>query len=180
MLRPDGVLMVSTPNKAVYTDQSGYRNPYHPSELYEAEFLDALHERFGHVRLFGQRVDAYSAIWPLEGAPQGARLLQARAAAGGEARAGVPDAVYLIAVCAATPRPLEAFGAPFSLLADEEHRVWTNCENVEKLLAEARVHIDRIQAAYIEAQKRLAMLLQERERRGASAQAPAGSEWPPR
>ena len=65
-------------------------------------------------------------------------------------------------------------------LADEEHRVWTNCESVEKLLAEARVHIDRIQAAYIEAQKRLAMLLQERERRAASAQAPAGSEWPPR
>jgi ubiquinone/menaquinone biosynthesis C-methylase UbiE len=176
VLRPDGLLMVSTPNKTVYTDRTGYQNPYHPSELYESEFVDALEERFAGVRLFGQRVDAYSAIWPLARAAQGAQLLQARAASGGDAAEGIPDAMYFIAVCASTEQAVERVAAPFSLLADKDHRVWSSCENVERLLAEARVHASRIEAAYLEAQKRIAMLLQERDRRAASAQAPAGSE----
>lgn len=165
ILRPDGVFVVSTPNKAVYTDQAGYHNPYHPSELYESEFVAALRERFGAVRLFGQRVDAYSAIWPLEGAPTGAQLLQAQVAAGGDATPGVPDAVYFIALCAREARVLDALGAPFSLLADRDHRVWSQSESLEKLLAEARVHAERMEKAYIEAQRRLASLTRERERR---------------
>ena len=180
VLRPDGLLMVSTPNKTIYTDRTGYHNPYHPSELYESEFVDALRERFAGVRLFGQRVDAYSAIWPIAGAAQGAQLLQARAASGGDAAEGIPDAMYFIAVCAPTAQALERVAAPFSLLADQDHRVWSNCENVEQLLAEARVHANRIEAAYVEAQKRIAMLLQERDQRAAAAQAPAGSKWPSR
>jgi ubiquinone/menaquinone biosynthesis C-methylase UbiE len=164
VLRADGLFMVSTPNKAVYSDQSGYRNPYHPSELYEAEFVAALRERFAGVRLFGQRVDAYSAIWPVERRADSAQLLQARAAAGCDAGEGVPDAVYFIAVCAPQANALDRIGAPFSLLADQDHRAWSNCESVEKLLADARVHADRVERAYVEAQKRLAMLLQERER----------------
>jgi ubiquinone/menaquinone biosynthesis C-methylase UbiE len=177
VLRPEGLLMVSTPNKSVYTDRTGYHNPYHPSELYESQFVDALRERFPVLRLFGQRVDAYSAIWPLERAPHAAQLLQARAASGGDATEGLPDAMYFIAVCAATAQALERVAAPFSLLADQDHRVWSNCENVEQLLAEARVHAGRIEAAYVEAQKRIAMLLQERDQRAATAQAPAGSKW---
>ena len=165
VLRADGVFMVSTPNKRVYTDQTGYHNPYHPSEMYESEFVDALRERFGAVRLFGQRVDAYSAIWPLEGAATNAQLRQARAAAGGDATPGVPDAVYFIAVCAREARVLDALGAPFSLLADRDHRVWSQSESLEKLLAEARVHAERVEKAYIEAQRRLASLTRERERR---------------
>jgi ubiquinone/menaquinone biosynthesis C-methylase UbiE len=165
VLRADGVFMVSTPNKRVYTDQTGYHNPYHPSEMYESEFVDALRERFGAVRLFGQRVDVYSAIWPLEGAATNAQLLQAQAAAGNEATPGVPDAVYFIAVCAREAHVLGALGAPFSLLADRDHRVWSQTESLEKLLAEARVHAERVEKAYIEAQRRLASLTRERERR---------------
>jgi len=188
VLRPGGVLMVSTPNKAIYSDKADYRNPFHPSEMYESEFVATLRERFAHVRLFGQRVDAYSAIWPVERDAESAQLLQARAASGADAAPGVPDPVYFIAVCAREPQAVEAIGAPFSLLADRDHRVWSNCESVERLLAEARVHSDRVEAAFIEAQRRLALLLQERERllaegrgaRPAPAAAPARGEWPPR
>jgi ubiquinone/menaquinone biosynthesis C-methylase UbiE len=190
VLRPAGVLVASSPNKAIYSDKAGYRNPFHPSEMYESEFVAALRERFAHVRLFGQRVDAYSAIWPVDRDPAKAQLMQARAATGAEAAAGVPDPVYFIAACAREAAALDAIGAPFSLLADQDHRVWTNCENVERLLAEARVHADRVEAAFIEAQRRLALLLQERERRGTVVEgragkqtapsAPAAGEWPPR
>ena len=56
-------------------------------------------------------------------------------------------------------------GRSVSLLADRDHRVWSSCENVEKLLAEARVHAERMEKAYVEAQRRLALLTRERERR---------------
>jgi hypothetical protein len=105
-----------------------------------------------------------------------AQALQASAATGADTVAGLPDPVYFIAACAHEPQALEAIGAPLSLLADRDHRVWSNCENVERLLAEARVHAERVEAAFIEAQRRLALLMQERERRAA----PAASEWPPR
>jgi SAM-dependent methyltransferase len=165
VLRSGGVFMVSTPNKSVYTDESGYHNPFHPSEMYESEFVDALRERFPGVRLFGQRVDAYSAIWPLEGAPSNAQLLQAQAAGGADASRGLPDAVYFIAACSREPAALDALGTPFSLLADRDHRVWSQSESLEKLLAEARVHAERMEKAYVEAQRRLALLARERERR---------------
>ncbi|HET9576238.1 MAG TPA: class I SAM-dependent methyltransferase [Usitatibacter sp.] len=180
VLRRDGVFVVSTPNKALYTDKTGYHNPYHPSEMYEAGFVEALGERFPHARLFGQRVDVYSAVWPLEARAASAQLLQARADSGADAVQGVPDPIYFIAVCASTAEAIERIGAPFSLLADQDHRVWSGCENLERLLAEARVHAERVEKAYLEAQARLAMLLQERERRAAAAPAPAGSQWPPR
>ena len=178
VLRPDGLFMVSTPNKRVYTDESGYHNPYHPSELYESEFVDALRERYAGVRLFGQRVDVFSSIWPLAGKPGAATLLQAQAGNGAEAAEGLPDAVYFIALCARDEATLDRAGAPFSLLADREHRVWSQSESLEKLLAEARVHAERVEKAYLEAQRRIATLMQERDRRAAPSPAPVASEWP--
>jgi O-antigen biosynthesis protein len=171
VLRPGGLFMVSTPNKRIYTDRTGYHNPYHPSEMYEAEFLEALRERFGGVRLFGQRVDVYSSIWPIGSPPSSAQLLQARATTGDRPAEGLPDPVYFIAVCADEAAKVESIGAPFSLLADEDHRVWSGCEDVERLLAEARVHADRVEKAYIEAQRRIATLLRERESIASSVRA---------
>lgn len=38
VLSPQGFLLISTPDKAVYTDRMGNRNEYHVAELYRAEF----------------------------------------------------------------------------------------------------------------------------------------------
>ncbi len=52
VLRPEGLLIISTPNKAVYG--SG-ENRFHVRELDENEFLGLLTARFAHVRLLGQK-----------------------------------------------------------------------------------------------------------------------------
>ena len=65
VLKPDGFLIISTPNRAEYTERTGDRNPYHLKELSFKEFLDLLKKYFNHVRLFGQRVYAGSHIWEL-------------------------------------------------------------------------------------------------------------------
>ena len=164
VLRVDGVFLVSTPNRALHTDATSHHNPFHRSEMYQDEFVAALRERFGAMTLFGQRVDAYSAIWPLAAAPDRASLLQARTSTATQAAAGLPDPLYFIAACAASPAALAALGAPFSLLADQDHRLGTEADGVRKELQRLQAHALRLEAAYLDANKRLAALLQEREK----------------
>lgn len=63
VLRPDGVLVISCPNKKVYTDLEGMQNPYHPKELYRNEFEDLLGRFFSYIALYGQRIMTVSTIW---------------------------------------------------------------------------------------------------------------------
>lgn len=65
VLKPNGFLIISTPNRAEYTERTGDQNPYHLKELSLSEFLDLLEGHFNHVQLFGQRVYAGSHIWEL-------------------------------------------------------------------------------------------------------------------
>lgn len=97
LLRPNGVLLVSTPNRAVYSDARGYRNPFHPHEANREEFTTALRTHFRHVRLHGQRIVRLSAIWgQVDGNGPFVML--------GEELPDVPP-IYLLAVCSDAPVP---------------------------------------------------------------------------
>lgn len=64
-LTPDGLLLLSSPDKHTYTDLTGYQNPFHARELYRHEFEALLSRHFAEFRLFGQRLLFQSAIWDL-------------------------------------------------------------------------------------------------------------------
>jgi GT2 family glycosyltransferase/SAM-dependent methyltransferase len=66
VLRPGGVLYMSTPDARVYGEGEA-PNPFHLRELDAAEFTAALQRHFGSVTLLGQRLLLGSAIWRLEG-----------------------------------------------------------------------------------------------------------------
>ncbi len=66
VLRPEGLLLISSPDKKHYSDETGYDNPYHVRELYREEFESLLTRQFSQVRLWGQRLMFSSTIWPLE------------------------------------------------------------------------------------------------------------------
>lgn len=66
VLRLDGILVLSSPNKAVYSDEAGFVNDFHVKELYFDE-LDALTRRhFRRVAYLGQRFATGSVIYPLD------------------------------------------------------------------------------------------------------------------
>jgi len=65
LLAPDGLFIVSTPNKSAYRVQES-RNPFHVKELDFTEFETLLNNNFGQVRFFGQRVYCGSSLWPCE------------------------------------------------------------------------------------------------------------------
>jgi ubiquinone/menaquinone biosynthesis C-methylase UbiE len=64
VLKPAGVVIMSSPNRAEYSDARGYSNEFHVKELYRAEFADLLGARFRHVRWFSQRNAFVSMIVP--------------------------------------------------------------------------------------------------------------------
>lgn len=55
VLKPDGLLVISTPDKLVYSDQPRYRNEFHRKEFYRQEFYDFLASRFPTVKFWEQR-----------------------------------------------------------------------------------------------------------------------------
>ena len=108
VLRPGGVLVISSPDHAVYSEEASHENPFHVKELRRAEFLALMRENFPQVVLLEQRAIHGSVILrasetgteaPLEGfdTPDGTLF---------ERSAGVPAAPYLIAVCALGEAPV--------------------------------------------------------------------------
>ncbi len=54
ILKPDGMLIISTPDKKKYADETGYRNPYHKKELTKLEFQSLLSKYFATVAIYLQ------------------------------------------------------------------------------------------------------------------------------
>ncbi len=65
LLKDDGLLILSTPNKAIYSDEAGYINPFHVRELDFDGFRRLLQNYFSNVVFFGQKVSTCSHIWSL-------------------------------------------------------------------------------------------------------------------
>jgi len=66
VLSPDGVLVISSPNKAIYSDETGYANEFHVRELTREELAAALGATFPQQAWYGQRVMSHSLLWSEE------------------------------------------------------------------------------------------------------------------
>lgn len=66
VLKPDGMLIISTPDKRYYTDDAGIVNPYHLKELYADEFKLLLKTHFHNVLFLQQSFISGSIILPEE------------------------------------------------------------------------------------------------------------------
>jgi ubiquinone/menaquinone biosynthesis C-methylase UbiE len=138
VLEPNGMLIVSTPNKRYYAEtraKSG-PNPFHEHEFEFGEFRTALDKFFPHVRiLFQDRVEAFA-------------FYDGTIAAGAEAdlalTSGDPDtANFFIGLCSCSPLPqLPAFlYAPraANLLREREEHI----RLLEYELAQVRAWLDQ-------------------------------------
>jgi len=67
VLRPDGFLVMSTPNKRIYSDLYDYKNEFHVKEFYHDEFLAFLREKFQYLKLYNQAFQVASVLSSCEG-----------------------------------------------------------------------------------------------------------------
>lgn len=125
VLAPGGCLLISSPDRAVYTDQLGNDNEFHVRELYRDELEQLLARHFRHHRLLGQKLLFQSAIFALDG--QHTVLSQQW---GGEAltdRSGIAhDPVYFLALCADREEDLPELPADLCLFDDAVESVYAH------------------------------------------------------
>jgi SAM-dependent methyltransferase len=69
VLAPDGLFVVSTPDREIYSEAADYHNPYHVKELSRPEFDDLLSRFFSHHGLWGQTVTVGSTLQRLDQSP---------------------------------------------------------------------------------------------------------------
>src|SRR5688572_21669855 len=62
VLKPGGLMILSTPDKKNYSDRYNYHNEFHVRELYKDEFVELLKTGFKHVNIFGQGLEVTSLI----------------------------------------------------------------------------------------------------------------------
>ncbi|WP_421439827.1 glycosyltransferase [Agrobacterium tumefaciens] len=101
VLRADGILIISTPEKHAYTVATGLVNPFHVKELFKNEFNELLGQHFAHVSMHGQKI-GFGSIIASEN--QSARFFETDSGSGATA-AGIDAPMYMIGV--ASDRPVE-------------------------------------------------------------------------
>jgi O-antigen biosynthesis protein len=115
VLRPDGIVVISSPNRPVYTEESGEHNEFHVKELDFVEFDTLLRARFPAVKYFGQRIHMGSVIQSLQGGEGDYRAWR------DDGRAVLPQTgamvapVYFMAVCGAQEVSLPSLPASLML-----------------------------------------------------------------
>ncbi|MBN1566210.1 MAG: methyltransferase domain-containing protein [Acidobacteria bacterium] len=91
----NGVVLISTPNKAAYSDARQYVNPFHTRELYPDEFVSLLKQHFRFVEIAGQQIRAGSLISSISCGSSSEVFLEKTAASNAE----MTEPMYYLAVC---------------------------------------------------------------------------------
>jgi SAM-dependent methyltransferase len=125
VLAPDGLLILSSPNRPEYSDARNYANPFHLCELDRDELAQRLNAHFPARRWFGQRRYLGSAIWN-ETPGEQFEALSGSAAAVHAATA--PNALYFIVIAARTQAALPGQLPALSLYADGEDAEWARID----------------------------------------------------
>jgi SAM-dependent methyltransferase len=140
VLTPEGTLLVSSPNRAVYSDRTGYRNEFHVHELYRDELDDLLAGPFDHRRWYAQSVHVASGCFPEQGVVTSAETTALRA--GGPSPLSATDPVYYLVAASRGERASDVrLGASTMVDVDEivlgrQLRAETEGLRLDRLLVE--------------------------------------------
>ena len=166
VLAPGGALIISSPNKDIYSGESGYRNHFHVHELDRADLETMLREGFPQQQWYAQRALAHSLLWR-EGA-MASRAAEFLAFVDGriEVRSVPAPPMYFLVVCGDAEAVLPELPA-LSVFDDGALSLYRDYERA--LLAEKRLFWDQLDARKI-AEARLAELVAALNELGSSRQ----------
>jgi SAM-dependent methyltransferase len=150
VLAPAGALIISSPNKDVYSAENDAENHFHVRELARRELAAMLDARFERQAWYGQRALAHSLLWA-EARPDGpAKLLALLDGGRVESLAAPATPMYFIVVCGGAAAPLPELPA-FSAFDDGSQSLYRDYQRA--LLAEKRLYWDEINARRIAEQR---------------------------
>jgi O-antigen biosynthesis protein len=171
LLRPNGLFIISSPNRSIYSAVMGNRNVFHVKELDFGEFDTLLTRHFAAIKYFGQRMLAGSAIQPIKRQQSNFRVWTDNGSSV-TPNANTPEPVYFLALCADSEDALPDLGS--SLLypthfdvveAYQKNMRWAR--DLNEALAERDQRISSLNEALAARDRRIAGLneaLAERDR----------------
>lgn len=122
LLKQNGVLLISTPDKKNYTDATGVVNPHHVRELYFDQFSALLDRHFQAKKIYTQKLLFQSSLWALD--QHGATEILVHKGQGIEQGLNYPP-MYYVAACAKSTEALVSLPA-LSLYGDAEESVYAH------------------------------------------------------
>lgn len=122
LLKQDGVLLISTPDKKNYTDATGVVNPHHVRELYFDQFSALLDQHFQASKIYTQKLLFQSSLWALDQQGPAEALMHTQLAV--EQGLNYPP-MYYVAACAKSAEALAALPG-LSLYGDAEELVYAH------------------------------------------------------
>ena len=123
VLEPGGFLLISSPDKSVYTDRHHNENQFHILELYQNELEELIAAQFPVHSLLRQKLLFHSAIWSDE---PGLNCVYQQADDNEITSLTRPghDAMYFMAICAADESAMPVLGGQLWLFDDAVESVY--------------------------------------------------------
>jgi glycosyltransferase involved in cell wall biosynthesis/SAM-dependent methyltransferase len=174
VLTPNGLLIISSPDRREYSDIPGYQNPFHVRELYRDEFEALLASHFRAVSLVGQRVRAGSIVEPLDATAATAFLGFAAAEGSGQTIDGLQAPLYLIGLASDGELPRVQTG-----ILDGGEFVWASdhTETIRGVVERHRSELEQLAALRAVEESEVSALRAELDRQAAlAASLAAGKE----
>ncbi|WLS12031.1 class I SAM-dependent methyltransferase (plasmid) [Shinella sumterensis] len=141
VLRPDGVLVISSPNREVYSDKQEHHNEFHVRELDRSQFSDLLSTQFGAVEMFAQRLCVSSSILPERSVPFAKADVFLDDGELKEVATALPSTMYYIALAAASEDLLPTANSSF-MVSSHYDVYW----NMREELADQKRSLGRMKA----------------------------------
>lgn len=142
VLHPEGFLVLSSPDKAVYSERHGFSNPFHARELYRDELEQMVSRCFPAKRVLGQKLLFHSAIWTLEEVDR----VTVQTAGDGELaeRRVVHEPMYYIVLCAGAEEYLPPLEDGLWLFDDAAESVYRHYQHeIRKNMAAGGILAER-------------------------------------
>lgn len=154
VLRPGGILVMSSPNRPVYSDEASHHNEFHVKELDFAEFDVLLKAQFPQRIYWGQRLAVGSSIVPMPGGGNELKVLIEADGSVGDGFIHAENPVYFIAICGAETVPLPSFASSMFFTPDYDllkqyHAYAKWAKDLEGSLKDTQAQCARIEAEHL-------------------------------
>jgi SAM-dependent methyltransferase len=147
VLRPDGLLLLSCPNKLEYSDKRDYANEFHVKELYREELATLVAARFPAIAWYGQRPTFFSVIAPEEKRAAAGELREVAEADPSKGAPMLAHPLYFLPLASRSREAVDALPPAVSVLSDRGDWLYHDYENAIRELRAAAAERDQARGA---------------------------------
>jgi ubiquinone/menaquinone biosynthesis C-methylase UbiE len=134
VLKPDGVLVLSCPNKLEYSDKRNYQNEFHVKEMYRDELTRLVASRFPQTQWYGQRPTFFSVIAPEVRGSVEAQMIETGELTPSAFETRLAAPLYFLVAASRSREALERVPPALSVLSDRDDWMYQDYGNVIRAL----------------------------------------------